>query len=399
MNPITRRPAKRPARESAGGEHRPVRPTAAARRPAAVALLLAATVVLTACGAPSPNGGAAASTPGEPECPGGATPFAELAVSQTPRELTGPATACLADTALPEVDSDEQPAMPVTVTDASGTEVTVESADRILALDISGTLAATVFALGLGDRVVGRDSSTGFAAAAELPVVTHGGHSLTAEAILSLDPDVVITDTTLGPRDVLGQLRDAGIPVVTTTQERTVDNVAEVIGEVAAALGVPERGRLLTEQVQGGLDEVTAGIRAAIPAEADRPRTLFLYVRGNANVYYLFGEESGADSLIEAAGGRDVAGEIGWTGMRPITAEALVEAAPDVVLLMTGGLESAGGVDGLLERLPALASTPAGEHRRFIDMADTEILGFGPRTPAVVDALARAIYVPEGSSE
>lgn len=362
---------------------------------AAIALLAAAPLVLSGCAAPSSaNAGVAV----EQECLGTEVPFAELDLADAPRELEGASTACLADATLPVIESDERPVLPVTLTDASGTEVTVDEAERVLALDIAGTLAATVHGLGLGDLLVGRDGSTGFAEAADLPVVTHDGHSISAEAILALDPDLVITDTTLGPRSVLDQLRDAGIPVVTTTRERSVDNVDEIIAEVAAALGVPARGEALAKLVADELGRVNAEIAAAIPADpADRPRTLFLYVRGDANVYYLFGAESGADSLIDAVGGVDVAEEIGWVGMRPITAEALVEAKPELVLLMSGGLESVGGVDGLLERLPALASTPAGQHRRFVDMADTEILGFGPRTPAVVEALARAIYAPAES--
>ncbi|WP_152176323.1 ABC transporter substrate-binding protein, partial [Mycobacterium tuberculosis] len=111
-----------------------------------------------------------------------------------------------------------------------------------------------------------------------------------------------------------------------------------------------------------------AEVAAVTPAAAaDRARMLFLYVRGSANVYYIFGEDSGADSLIDAVGGVDVAEEIGWEGMKPMTAEALVAAQPDVLVMMTDGLESVGGVDGLLERIPAIAETPAGAHRRVID--------------------------------
>lgn len=361
---------------------------------ALTALAVAALLALTGCA----TGGAAADAEIAPNCIDADIPFGELAIEQAPRATVGESTACLANSALPVVASDEAPALPATVVDDEGDEVTVTDVSRILALDISGSLAATVFGLGLGDHVVGRDGSTGFAEASALPVVTQGGHSLTAEAVLALDPTVVITDTTLGPLDVLDQLRDAGIPVVITSSERRLDTIGELIGQVAAALGVPDRGELLEAQVADELARVTAEIDAAVPADpAVRPRVIFLYVRGSANVYYLFGEESGADALIEAIGGVDIAGEIGWQGMRPITAEALVAAQPDVVLLMTGGLESVGGVDGLLERVPALASTPAGEHRRFVDMADTEILSFGPRAPGIVEALARAVWAPEQS--
>jgi iron complex transport system substrate-binding protein len=56
-----------------------------------------------------------------------------------------------------------------------------------------------------------------------------------------------------------------------------------------------------------------------------------------------------------------------------------------------------GGVDGLVERLPAVAQTPAGRHRRIVDMDDREVLSFGPITAGVLDALARAIYAPDPS--
>lgn len=122
---------------------------------------------------------------------------------------------------------------------------------------------------------------------------------------------------------------------------------------------------------------------------------LFLYLRGGSGIYYLFGSESGVDDLITAVGGIDVAAEIGWAGMKPMTDEAIIAAAPDLILVMSSGLESTGGVDGLLESKAAIGITPAGQNRRFVSMADGEILSFGPRTPDVIDAVARAIYAPQ----
>jgi iron complex transport system substrate-binding protein len=80
--------------------------------------------------------------------------------------------------------------------------------------------------------------------------------------------------------------------------------------------------------------------------------------------------------------------------MKPMTDEAMVAADPDLVLVMSHGIESVGGVDGLLADKPAIALTRAGEHRRFVDMEDGQILSFGPRSALVLDALARAIYAP-----
>jgi iron complex transport system substrate-binding protein len=260
-------------------------------------------------------------------------------------------------------------------------------------MDISGSIAATVFGLGLGDSVVGRDISTTFAQAADLPVITSGGHTVNTEAILALRPTVLLTDGSIGPVDVVLQLREAGIPVVFVTTNPSVDGVGELAREVSAALGAPAAGEQLAQELVDGINAKVAQIAEIVPS--GKPlRMMFLYLRGASGIYYLFGEGSGTDVLISALGGVDVAAEIGLAGERPMTDEAVVAANPDVIMVMTDGLASVGGVAGLLESKPAIALTTAGQNSRFVDMADGEILSFGPRTAEVLDALARAIYAP-----
>ncbi len=93
----------------------------------------------------------------------------------------------------PMVDT-PTPAFPVTFKDFNGTEVTVKSADRVLALDLYGTLAQQMIALGLGGRLVGRVTSSTEQSLAHLPLVTQNGHDLNAEAILATSPDLVLWD-------------------------------------------------------------------------------------------------------------------------------------------------------------------------------------------------------------
>ncbi len=325
-------------------------------------------------------------------------PLSELETLSNPAGYFGESTAIIAQEAIEPIAENPKPELPVTVTDSQGTEVTVTDASRILTVDIYGSLSATVFGLGLGDNVVGRDTSTSFPGSEDLPLVTQNGHQLNAEAILDLAPTVILTDTSVGPWDVILQMRESGIPVVVTDSHRNMDNVDDIILQVGEALGVPDEGQALADRVQGEIESKIAEIAEIVPSdEADRVRMLFLYVRGTAGVYYMFGKESGADSLIQSLGGIDVATEIGWEGMRPVNAEALVEMKPDLILMMTKGLESVDGVDGLLERVPAVANTPAGINRRIVDMSDYQVLSFGPRTADVLDALARAIYAPEQS--
>ncbi len=165
------------------------------------------------------------------------------------RPCTGAATAT-ADATVAPVAHDTAPALPVTYTDVRGKQVLIDSADRVLALDVAGTLASTVYALGLGDRLIGRDVSTGIPELRDLPVVTHNGHELNAEAILDIDPDLVVTDYSIGPLEVQLQLEESGIPVVITSSERNRSTIAPQIREVAKIFGVPQLGDQLAERVE-----------------------------------------------------------------------------------------------------------------------------------------------------
>lgn len=315
-----------------------------------------------------------------------------------PKEYVGGSTALITGESPVAPQEPAQPELPVTVTDMQGTEVTVTDTSRILALDMYGTTSRIVYRLGLGDNLVGRDTSTNFAEVADLPLVTPSGHDLSAEAILDLAPTVIITDTSLGPWDVVLQMRDAGIPVVVVDSFRSIENTPTMIQQVADALGVAAQGEALADQVRGETEDKIAEIAKIAPQKTeDKLRVAFLYIRGGSGVYYMFGADSGADALIEALGAVDVASEIGWSGMKPVTAEGIIAAAPDVILTMTKGLDSTSGVDGLFEALPELAHTPAGENKRVVDMDDTTILSYGPSTAEVLDALAVALYAPDAN--
>lgn len=347
--------------------------------------------LLLACGAaPGDHGDGAGDT--------AAVDLSAAKVLADPKAYEGATHAALESKPLEPIAASPTPDLPVTVTDAQGTKVTIKDTSRILALDIYGTLSQTVFELGLGDRVVGRDISTQFQEAKGLPLVTSNGHDLNAESILELDPTVILTDTSLGPWDVVLQMRDAGIPVVVVDSERSLDNIGSLTDEVATALGVRAEGERLAKRIEAETAKTRAAIEKIAPTTVqDKLRMVFLYVRGQAGVYYMFGEGSGADGLIDSLGGHDVAKEIDWKGMKPVNDEGIIAAQPDLILMMSDGLKSVGGVDGLLERLPAIAETPAGQQRRIVDMLDSQILSYGPRTAEVLNSLAVAIYAPESA--
>ncbi|MFI1027361.1 hemin ABC transporter substrate-binding protein [Streptomyces sp. NPDC020951] len=276
------------------------------------------------------------------------------------------------------------PKLPVTVDSSDGREVTVTDAARILPLN--GGVAEIVFTLGLGSRVVGRDITATFAEAKKLPQVTKA-HDVSAESVLSLRPTVVLADTDTGPKEAIEQIRDAGVPIVVLDPATKLADVTARTTRIAEALGVPAAGRALNARMSTDL----AAARAGVP-EGSRPKVAFLYMRGSAAVYLIGGTGSGADSLLAAAGAVDAGTEAGLDKpFTPITTEALAQAQPDVILMMTKGLDSVGGLDGLLQ-IPGIAQTPAGMNRRVVDLEDGVLLSFGPRTPLVIDILVDRIH-------
>ncbi|AZM62629.1 MULTISPECIES: hemin ABC transporter substrate-binding protein [unclassified Streptomyces] len=278
-----------------------------------------------------------------------------------------------------------EPALPVTVHSADGRKVTVERAERLVPL--SGSLSEIVFTLGLGSRVVARDVTATFEQAARLPVVTRG-HDVSAESVLSLRPDLVIAESTTGPAEAMDQIRAAGIPVLVVEGASGLEDVGPRIEAVARALGVPAAGEVLTRRTERRI----AAVREEVPRDADRPRVAFLYLRGSASVYLIGGKGSGATSLIEAAGAVDAGTASGLEkDFTAITSEALVKAAPDAILVMSKGLESVGGVDGLV-KIPGVAQTPAGMDRRIVSVEDGVLLNYGPRTDRVLKSVVAQLY-------
>jgi iron complex transport system substrate-binding protein len=287
-----------------------------------------------------------------------------VASSTTADPGVGPAV-----TAEPEAE----PVLPVALTDETGESVTVDDVSRII--PVNGDVAEVVFALGLGDRVVATDLSATYPPEADARPEIGYQRALVAETILAHEPTVVIGDSLAGPPGALDEVRAVDVPVVITEYPRDVDGAARKIRAIATALGVPGRGELLARETEAA---IASARDEADALEGDGPPVAFLYLRGE-DVQQIAGAGSGISALITDAGAIDIGTELDVDEFAPLGAEALIEAQPDVIVVTTSGLESVGGIDGLVE-LPAVAGTPAGRERRILAYEDQLVLGLGPRT-------------------
>jgi iron complex transport system substrate-binding protein len=247
-----------------------------------------------------------------------------------------------------------------------------------------GDITEIVFALGVGDRVVAADTSSVYpAATASLPKVGYQ-RQLPAEGILAMTPDLIIVSDEAGPPTALTQLRDAGMRVEVVTAPDSPEGAAAKVRAVAALLDRKAEGEKLVADMQSGLTQA----RADRAADAVAPRVLFIYARG-AGTLMIAGRNTPADAMIGLAGGRNAAADV--EGFKPLTAEAVVAAQPDVVLMLARGVESLGGADAIWTQ-PGLAQTPAAKNRRLVTMDDLYLLGFGPRLGDAARDLGRQLH-------
>lgn len=252
------------------------------------------------------------------------------------------------------------------------------SVSRVVVL--ANGVAEIMESLNARSILVGRDISSTEKSLDLVPIVT-SGHQVIPEKILSLKPDLVIIDASSGPRAAIDQIRSAGIKVIQTPESWNLADINVKIRAVGQAIGANKGAEALIATMEQG---------SSAASVSNKPRVAFLYLRGTSSVYLIGGPGSGADSLLQSLGAVDVGAQTLNRPFNTLTAESLATLNPDVILVMSKGLESVGGVQGLI-KLPGVAQTNAGKNSAVIDVDDSLLLSFGPRTPSLLDQLAKAL--------
>lgn len=252
------------------------------------------------------------------------------------------------------------------------------SVNRVVVL--ANGVAEIMNSLNAASIIVGRDISSTETALADIPVVT-SGHQVLPEIVIGLKPDLVIIDASTGPKAAIDQIKSAGIKIVQTPEIWKVADIGIKVSAVADAIGAPQQGVVLNDLMSSQIQSSTI---------SSKPRVAFLYLRGTSSIYLIGGPGSGADSLLSSVGAIDVGAQSLTRPFNTLTAESLATLDPDVLIVMTKGLESVGGISGLL-KLPGVAQTKAGKNSAVIDVDDSLLLSFGPRTPSLITEIASAL--------
>jgi iron complex transport system substrate-binding protein len=246
-------------------------------------------------------------------------------------------------------------------------------------VSLNGTVTEVVCALGFEKALAGVDvTSTYPATVQKLPKVGHN-RNISAEPVLALQPNLVLATTNFLSPTVIEQLKATGVKTVVLQQEYSIAGTKKLIRAIAAALQATAKGEALCKQLEQQ--------QQALQVSRQSKKVLFIYARG-AGTLMVAGQDTPLDKIITLAGAENAAA--GFKDFKPLTTEALVAANPDVILLFDSGLESIGGVKGLLQ-VPGILQTTAGKQQHIIAMDGQLLSGFGPRVIEAIRILSGKI--------
>ena len=255
-------------------------------------------------------------------------------------------------------------------------------ADSIKIVSLNGSVSEVLAGFGLAKNIVGTDiTSTYPESLKSKPKVGHN-KNINAEGVMALQPDLIVGIKSQVSPALAAQFKAAGVKLLLVDQEFSVEGTKKLIHTLADSLHFTAKG----DSIIKVLDSDLAAVKP-VTDETKKPKVLFIYARGTGTLM-VGGKGTQVEKAILLAGGRNAVTE--FDDYKPLTAEALVNANPDVILLFDSGLESLDGVEGLL-KIQGVKETNAGKNRKFVTMNGELLSSFGPRIGIAIKELAAKI--------
>lgn len=254
---------------------------------------------------------------------------------------------------------------------------TASAQQRIVSL--SGAISEMLCALSLESKIVGVDVTSNYPALLQQkPKVGHN-RTISAEGILSLRPDLVLGVEGEMKHEVIGQLNAAKVKVKLVKPVYSADGTRQLLQEIGEVTGATAKAK----ELRATFDKQMAALKL-VPANK---KVLFIYARGTGSMT-VSGTGTALDNMIKLAGAQNAI--TGFEQFKPLSAESLVAANPDVILMFDSGLQSVGGAEGLLG-VQGVSATNAGKNKKIVSMDGQFLSGFGLRLPAAIAELNKKL--------
>ena len=280
--------------------------------------------------------------------------------------------------APPPTPTPEPAAFPLTITDDLGNEVTIEAEpQRIVSMAPNHT--QILYALGLGDKVVGVTEYCNYPPEAQEKPKVGGFSNIDLEQVVGLDPDLVL-GTSLHAQSVEPALVERGLKVVLINPE-TVEDVLEKIVLVGRVTGREGAAIALSAALRGRIEATMEKVQEA----ENKPRVYWEL----SNDLYTAGPGSFIDDLIVRAGGINIAADAKeqWP---QLNLEALILADPEVIVLAD---HPYGETAEVVKARPGWADISAVKNDRIVEVLDDDLVSQpGPRVAEALEFVAKVLH-------
>ncbi len=259
---------------------------------------------------------------------------------------------------------------------------------------LSKHLTEMMFALGKGNLLVGVDLSSTYPDSAKL-IKTVGYHrALSAEGIISMEPDLVIHSNDIGPEPVNGQLIKAGLEVKIFGGANTIDSAKLLLKELGKYFSAEQKADSVIAQMDANI--IGAQMKVKERNITDTPTVMIIHFGRANNVYFVMsGRKGPADKMITMAGGKSV--HYDAKGARQISAEAVAVANPDIIIATDYGYDQMGGMEKFITDVPGVSLTNAAKTKRIYRFEEHDLIYFGPRTGENIIKMLDIIHPPNAA--
>src|SRR5205085_12610617 len=169
------------------------------------------------------------------------------------------------------------------------------------------------------------------------------------------------------------------------TANYTVETVKAKVSTIAKALNLDAKADEINKSIDAEMQEAAK----LLQKKQATPKVLYVGRGPNMPNATMSGTGTTIDEMIRLAGGVNPMNS--FQGFREMTDEAVVAAAPDVLLMTDKSFERGGGIEGVL-KFPGVALTPAGRDRRIVHVSDMYFQGFGPGVGHAIASLTFALH-------
>ncbi|EHO15380.1 MULTISPECIES: heme/hemin ABC transporter substrate-binding protein [Myroides] len=242
---------------------------------------------------------------------------------------------------------------------------TTQVKERIISLN--GAITETLVALGEKENIIAVDVTSTYPEDIKTTAQDLGHTSkISIESIMALKPTIIYATEKDLNDDFKSQLEKTKIRLEVIKQEFSLEGTKTLIKTVAQSLN--------KVNYQPLLDKIDQDLQD-LPSFENKPKVLFIYARGAATLL-VAGDKTPVNNIVGLAGGQNAVTE--FEDFKPLTPESLLNSNPDYILMFTTGLQSMGGIDGVL-KIDGINKTNAGKNKKVIAMDGLLLSGFGPR--------------------